>query len=107
MVRPKGVYSLLVASRFYYIFKIVSLVVAILSFIVASTKNSDEIGSLVFSTLISIYVIWCIGSLHEALMTGGKTAEDAGFNVVEVTCTPFPLRVSQWMTTRSLSQAGE
>eukprot|EP00291_Cryptomonas_curvata_P007600 CAMPEP_0172204598 /NCGR_PEP_ID=MMETSP1050-20130122/32066_1 /TAXON_ID=233186 /ORGANISM="Cryptomonas curvata, Strain CCAP979/52" /LENGTH=149 /DNA_ID=CAMNT_0012883217 /DNA_START=96 /DNA_END=545 /DNA_ORIENTATION=+ len=69
--------------RFYYIFKIVSLVVSILAFIVASTKGADEIASLVFSSLISLYVIWCIWSLNEALTTGGKAAEDAGFNVEE------------------------
>ena len=82
--RKQNHYSLIFSGRVYYIFKIISLVVSILVFIFISHGFSD-IGSLIFSSLISAYVIWCIWSLHEALMLGGKAAEDVGFSKDQVT----------------------
>ena len=54
-----------------------------------TSRRVEEISSLVFSSLVSLYVIWCIWSLHEALMIGGKAAEDAGFNADEVAHPPI------------------
>ena len=58
------------------------------------SHSASDVGSLLVSTLISAYIIWCIWSLHEALMQGGKAAEDVGFSVDQVpkpsACAPPP-----------------
>ena len=87
--RKQNHYSLIFSGRVYYIFKIISLAVSILVFIFIS-HNFSDVGSLIFSSLISAYVIWCIWSLHEALMLGGKAAEDVGFSKDQVTSPSIP-----------------
>jgi len=65
--------------RYYYMFKIVSLILSLLIYCLTSDWTSSEILNLFLSTTISLYCIWCIWSLHEALMLGGEAAAKAGF----------------------------
>jgi hypothetical protein len=69
--------------RYYYMFKIVSLALSLLVFMLTSDWTSPEILNLFLSTTISLYCIWCIWSLHEALMLGGEAAAKAGFTPEE------------------------
>jgi len=69
--------------RYYYMFKIVSLTLSLLVFMLTSDWTSPEILNLFLSTTISLYSIWCIWSLHEALMLGGEAASKAGFTMEE------------------------
>ena len=69
--------------RYYYMFKVVSLGLSLLVFMLTSDWTSPEILNLFLSTTISLYCIWCIWSLHEALMLGGEAAAKAGFTPEE------------------------
>ena len=64
-------------------FKVVSLGLSLLVFMLTSDWTSPEILNLFLSTTISLYCIWCIWSLHEALMLGGEAAAKAGFTPEE------------------------
>ncbi len=65
-------------------FKVVSLIFSLLVFLLTTTWTTPEIFNLLISVLFSMYCIWCIWSLHEALMLGGDAAAKAGFTVEEV-----------------------
>jgi len=70
--------------RYYYMFKIVSLGLSLLVFMLTSDWTSPEILNLFISTALSLYCIWLIWSLHEALMLGGEAAAKAGFTPDDV-----------------------
>ncbi|EKX43716.1 hypothetical protein GUITHDRAFT_153152 [Guillardia theta CCMP2712] len=73
--------------RFYYIVKIVSFFLSLFVFCLTSDWTSPEILNLFISSSISLYCIWCIWSLHEALMLGGEAAAKAGFTLEEASAT--------------------
>jgi hypothetical protein len=53
------------AHRYYYMFKLVSLVFSLLMFFLTSYWTSPEILNLFISVTVSMYCIWCIWSLRK------------------------------------------
>lgn len=54
-----------ILHRYYYMFKLASLVLSLFIFFLTSYWTSPEILNLVISVSISLYCIWCIWSLRE------------------------------------------
>eukprot|EP00286_Rhodomonas_abbreviata_P008340 CAMPEP_0181319656 /NCGR_PEP_ID=MMETSP1101-20121128/17694_1 /TAXON_ID=46948 /ORGANISM="Rhodomonas abbreviata, Strain Caron Lab Isolate" /LENGTH=198 /DNA_ID=CAMNT_0023427283 /DNA_START=9 /DNA_END=605 /DNA_ORIENTATION=+ len=81
--------------RYYYMFKLFSLGMSLLVLFLTSDWTSYEIFNLFITTGSSLYFIWCIWSLHEALMLGGAAAEKAGFNRDEASQSSPLLRQSK------------
>jgi hypothetical protein len=80
-------------------FKIVSLGLSLLVFMLTSDWTSPEILNLFISTALSLYCIWLIWSLHEALMLGGEAAAKAGFtpDVRALSRTPISNLLITWV----------
>ncbi len=55
----------LLAHRYYYMFKLVSLAFSLLMFFLTSYWTSPEILNLFISVTVSMYCIWCIWSLRK------------------------------------------
>jgi len=69
---------------------VISLVCPHFCALIALVCRLPEVLNLFLSSTISLYSIWCIWSLHEALMLGGEAAKKAGFTEVR----PAPPRVT-------------
>jgi len=65
--------------RYYYLYQVWALSFSLAAFCMTTRWTLNDMGNMVFDIGLWGYFIWCIWSLHEALMIGGETALLAGF----------------------------
>mmetsp|Transcript_59720 Transcript_59720/g.140669 ORF Transcript_59720/g.140669 Transcript_59720/m.140669 type:complete len:215 (-) Transcript_59720:96-740(-) len=69
--------------RYYYLYQVWALSFSLAAFCMTTRWTANDMGNMVFDIGIWGYFIWCIWSLHEALMLGGEAAFKAGFSLDE------------------------
>jgi len=65
--------------RYYYLYQIWALSFSLAAFCMTTRWDVNDILNMLFDIGLWGYFIWCIWSLHEALVIGGNTAVMAGF----------------------------
>jgi len=65
--------------RYYYLYQIWALSFSLAAFCMTTRWSFGDCMNMIFDVGLWGYFIWCIWSLHEALMIGGETAVLAGF----------------------------
>lgn len=65
--------------RYYYLYQIWALSFSLAAFCLTTRWSANDCLNMIFDIGLWGYFIWCIWSLHEALLIGGSVAAMAGF----------------------------
>eukprot|EP00291_Cryptomonas_curvata_P022398 CAMPEP_0172170952 /NCGR_PEP_ID=MMETSP1050-20130122/11616_1 /TAXON_ID=233186 /ORGANISM="Cryptomonas curvata, Strain CCAP979/52" /LENGTH=178 /DNA_ID=CAMNT_0012842317 /DNA_START=85 /DNA_END=621 /DNA_ORIENTATION=- len=66
--------------RYYYLYQVWALSFSLAAFLMTTHWSLNDIFNMIFDVGLWTYFIWCIWSLHEALIIGGSAALLAGFS---------------------------